>query len=118
MNKIEIQKFILTELSNFCFNKYTKGFKYLVESIYLCIENNDLIDNLNKYIFPIVAKNYNEKSPQNVKWCINQVIKTMCCNTKIDILSNYFGTNENKTPSLKLIIYTLICKYHWTYSSK
>ena len=118
MDNKEIESFTLKELSIFNFKKYTKGFKYLTESIILCIENPDLLDNLYKNVFPTIAKKYNEKSALNVKWCIEQAIRTMYNNTKISILCNYFDIDENIKPSLKFIIYTIVRKYQWKYELK
>lgn len=111
MNEVDIKKYILRELNKFNFKTYTKGFKYLKEAIYICITDEDAIENLSKNVFPKIATKYNEKSYFNVKWCIDQVINTMYANTKIDIVSNYFNLDCNTKPSLKLIIYTIVCKY-------
>lgn len=111
MNEKEIKSFILKELEKFNLKKYTKGYKYLVECIYICILNEDYIDNLTKNVFPKIAQKYNEKSYLNIKWCINQVINTMYNNTKIDIISKYFNLDYNLKPSLKFIVYTIMTKY-------
>lgn len=114
MNDKKTKEFIFKELSNFKFKKYTKGFKYLNESVYLCIKNSDAIDNLSQNVFPIIANKYNEKSPLNVKWCIEQSITTMYNNTEENRVCKYFGVEGNTKPSLKLIIYTVVCKYEWS----
>ena len=114
-NKEKIEKFILEELDKFNFRKYTKGFKYLKECIYICILDEDALDNLTKKVFPKIAKKYNEKSYLNVKWCIDQVINTMYNNTKLDVISNYFNLDYNLKPSLKFIVYTIVCKYNQKY---
>lgn len=67
--------------------------------------------NINKNVFPKITAKYNEKSYFNVKWCIEQVINTMYNNTKLDIISKYFNLDYISKPSLKLIIYTIVCKY-------
>lgn len=106
-----IKNFIEVELCKFNFKRGTKGYKYLKESIYLCIVNENAIDNLSKNVFPKVAKRYNEKSYLSIKWCIDQCITTMYNNTPISTISNYFMLSDNLKPSLKLIIYTIICNY-------
>ena len=111
MDEVYIKKFILTELKKFNFKVYTKGYKYLKEAIYMCIVDEDALDNLSKNVFPYIAEKYNEKSYLNVKWCINQVINTMYNNTKQDIVSKYFNLEYNVKPSLKLI--TIVCKYNY-----
>lgn len=116
MNEKQIKDFILKELSNFQFKKYSKEFKYLNEAILICIKDIELLDNLTKNVFPKIAKEYNEKSWYNIKWCIEQSIKTMYNNTKISILCNYFNIEENIKPSLKFIIYTIVCKYNRKYN--
>lgn len=85
----EIKQFIERELSRFYFRRGTKGYKYLKESIYICIVDENAIDNLSKNVFPIIAEKYNEKSYLSIKWCIDQCITTMYNNTSVDIISNY-----------------------------
>lgn len=115
MNDIDIKKFILRELNKFNFKTYTKGFKYLKEAIYICIVDEDAIDNLSKNVFPKIAAKYNEKSYFNVKWCMEQVIKTIYNNTRIDLISKYFNLDYNFKPSLKFIVYTIVSKYNNNY---
>lgn len=81
----------------------------------MCILNEDLLENLTKNVFPKIAKKYNEKSYLNVKWCIEQVIKTMYNNTKIEVISNYFNLDYNLKPSLKFIVYVIVSKYNNNY---
>lgn len=107
----KIMNYIHKELSKFNFKKQTKGFKYLCEAIAICIDDENLLDNLSKFVFPKIAEKYNEKSPYNIKWCIDQVIKTMYNNTKIEIICNYFEIDEYIKPSLKFIVYTIVCNY-------
>lgn len=118
MNEEKIRKFIFNELSKFKFKKYTKGFKYLNEVIYICIIDIDAIDNLNKNVFPKISNKYHEKSYLNVKWCIEGIINTMYNNTEMDIVSKYFNLEDNVKPSLKLITYTIVCKYNLEISDK
>lgn len=111
MTEENTKNFIINELSNFKFQKYTKGFKYLVETIYLSIIDEYALDNLSKNVFPIIAKKYNEKSISNVKWCIDKVINSMYNNTDMNILCNYFNLDYNMKPSLKFIVYNIVCNY-------
>lgn len=115
-NEKEIKQFIENELCKFDFRRGTKGYKYLKESIYICIIDENAIDNLSKNVFPLISKKYNEKSYLSVKWCIDQCINTMYNNTSIDIISRYFMLSENLKPSLKLVIYAIICKYENMYN--
>ena len=118
MNENFIRKFILNELNKLNFKKYTKCFKYLKEAIYMCIINEDSIENLTKHIFPKIAEKYNEKSYLNVKWCIEQVINTMYNNTNMKVLCDFFKLQENLKPSTKYIIYTIVSKYYWYIENK
>lgn len=112
MKEEHTKQFIIKELSKFKFQQYTKGFKYLVETIYLSIINENALDNLSKNVFPIIAEKYNEKSFFNVKWCIDKVIASMYNNTDMKIICNYFHLEYNMKPSLKFIVYTIVCKYN------
>ena len=111
MEDKQIKNFIHNELSNFNFKMYTKGTRYLEEAIYICIKEDNAIENLTKNVFHRIALKHNEKSYLSVKWCIEQVLKTMYNNTKMDVICNYFNIDENLKPSLKFIIYTISCKY-------
>lgn len=111
MKEEDTKQFIIKELSKFSFQQYTKGFKYLVEVIYLSIINENALNNLSKNVFPVVAKRYNEKSFFNVRWCIDKVIESMYNNTDMKIMCNYFNLDYNMKPSLKFIVYTIVCKY-------
>ena len=104
--------FIYNELSKLNFKKQTKGFKYLCDTIFICIKDENVLDNLTKYVFPKIATKYNEKSLYNVKWCIDQVIKTMYNNTEIKTICNYFNIEENEKISLKSLVYTIVCNYN------
>lgn len=117
MEDKNIYKFIINELSLFEIKTYTKGFKYLKEATFICIKDVDALNNLNKKVFPKIAAKYNEKSYIHVKWCIEQVLKTMYNNTDIKVLCDYFKIDENLKPSLKFIIYTIVCKYEWKYNT-
>lgn len=118
MKEKEAKEFILKELSKFNFKRYTKGFRYLNESIYICIKDSAAMDNLQKNVFPYIAKKYNESSLLKVKWCIEQAIKTMYNNTEQSIICEYFNIEESLKPSLKFIIYTIVCNYEWKYNVK
>ncbi len=112
MEEKKVKEFISKELLKFNFIRCTKGYKYLKESILLCINNIDNMENLNKNIFTQIAIKYNEKSFFNVKWCIEQSLKTMINNTKISVISTYFNLDENIRPSVKFFIYTIVSKYY------
>jgi len=46
MNDNDIKKFIYNELSKFNFKRETKGFKYLCDAIFICIKEENALDNL------------------------------------------------------------------------
>lgn len=115
MEDKKIREYILKELSRFNFIKYGKGFKYLIEAIFICIKDSEAINNLYRNVFPLITQKYNEKSSLNIKWCIEQTIKTMYNNTEIKKICDYFNVEKNIKPSLKFIIYTIVCKYEWNY---
>lgn len=108
----KIKNYIIKELLKFRVQRGSKGFKYLVETIYLVIIDIDALDNLSKNVFPIIAKKYKEKSPLNVKWCIDKVIQTMYNNTEMEKISKYFNLEYNIKPSLKCIVYTIVCNFY------
>lgn len=109
-NLNKLKEFINNELSKVKFNQSTKGFKYLEEAIFICVINDDAIDNLSKNVFPKIANEHNEKTSFNVKWCIEQIINTMYNNTDGNILCQNYNLEINSKSTLKHIIYTILCK--------
>lgn len=118
MKDVEIKEFIKKELGNFQFIRISMGYRYLVDAIFICIKDQNALNNLNQNVFPKLAEKYNALSYIHIKWCIEQSIRTMYNNTDSKILSKYFNLDEDKRPSLKYLIYTIVSKYEWKYNNK
>lgn len=112
MEENKIRNYIFNELSKLNFKKETKGFRYLNEAIYLSIVDENAIENLSKNVLPMIAKKFKAKNPKNIKWCMNRVIDTMYCNTNMKTLCKYFEMEKDQKPTLKFIIYFIVCKYY------
>lgn len=112
MEEEKIRKYVFNELSKLNFKKETKGFKYLNEAIYLSIIDENALENLSNNVFPNIAQKYHTNTPANVKWCMNRVIDTMYCNTSMKTLCEYFKMEKDQKPTLKFIIYFIVCKYY------
>ncbi len=94
-----IRDFIKKELSVYEFNKASRGYKYLEDSIFIAIKNPDLLMNMEKNLFLAVSKMYKDTKLLNVKWSIEKLIK-----------SSYKYTNEDK--STKSFINDVLEKYN------
>ncbi len=117
MEDKQIKEFIKQELNNFEFVKISMGYRYLIDTILICIKDSNAINNLNKNVFPKIAEKYNAMSYMHIKWCIEQSIKTMYNNTDANILCNYFKLDRNIKPSLKFVVYTIVSKFEWKYKN-
>ena len=113
MKDESIIKFINKELSQYNFKKCTKGYKYLFESILLCIKDDEMLEDLNNKVFPIIAKKYKAKTALNVKWCIEQSIKSMYLNTDDKIIKKNLDLEDNTKPTIKFLIYSIVSKFQW-----
>lgn len=102
---------ILREMHLFKFNVTTKGYKYLIDTIEICIKDENAIENLEKNVFSILAEKYKLDKKDKVKWCINQVFETMLKNTDMKIITEYFNISEKEKLSVKNFIYTVVYKY-------
>ncbi len=116
MDDKQMREFVVKELSKFNFTRYTKGFKYLVDTIVICIKDTNAMDNLWKNVYPFLVEKYHEKSILNLKGCIEQAVITMYEQTDEELISDYFGLEKRIKPTLKLIVYTIVCKYQWKYT--
>jgi len=108
LKDFKIKKYVLYELKKFQFNTDTKGFKYLVEAIVLSIKEPDILENLNKNLYPKIACKYNQKGYLNIKWSIEKSISYMYTNTNSTVLCKYFNFVEDKKPGAKLVISTVV----------
>ena len=107
-NSVLISK-INTELEYIGYNLSYVGTKYLSEIISIIYNNNNITDNLNKNIYPIIAKKYN-KTINNIKCNIS--IATECMFYECDEirLKQYFNLYTTIKPKPKLIISTILNK--------
>ena len=81
------KKRILNEIKGLKFEVTNIGVQYLIDCI-LLIKCNDALYNLEKEIYPIVAKKYNVTS-NKVKWNIYSCINTMSRNNSMERINRY-----------------------------
>ena len=107
-----LKKDVMQELAKLNYNFKYSGTKYLIESIML-IWNKQDIDNINlkRDIFPIVAKN-NNKTVSNVKININNATEMMFYDCPQYKLDEYFGYNVISKPKVKFVISTIFQKLY------
>lgn len=107
--KVELRKNIMKELQKLHYNSKFLGTKYLCESI-LKVSEMPYWDtfNLEKKIYPLVAKKYN-KNVQNIKCNINNATAIMNCECPKSIIMKYFNfLDSSDEPKAKLVISTVL----------
>lgn len=104
-------EYIEKELSKFEFNINSMAYQYLKESIYEILYRKNRNFELEKDIYVKIAKMNNTKNAKNIKWSIEKLINKMYLNTKCDIIQKYFGFQEDKKPSTKLLIRVILDNY-------
>lgn len=102
------KKRILNEIKGLKFEVTNIGVQYLIDCI-LLIKCNDALYNLEKEIYPIVAKKYNVTS-NKVKWNIYSCINNMSRNNSMERINRYLGFSYNRTPTPKVLIFTIVNK--------
>lgn len=106
----EIIKKINAELKNLGYNFSHNGTKYLSEVIFELYNRKDLyIENLNKFIYPIIAEKYN-KSVNTICGNIKQATISMLSNCEEKTIMEYFNYTIFVKPKLKEIIFTIFSK--------
>lgn len=109
-NSILLSK-INRELEYIGYNLSYNGTKYLSECIALIYNNYDSSENLNKNIYPIIAKKYH-KTINNVKCNIMTATNSMFYECDESRLKNYFNFYTTARPKPKLVIYTVLNKLY------
>lgn len=102
------KKKILNEIKELKFEVTNIGVQYLIDCV-LLIKSNDALYNLEKDIYPIVAKKYNV-SANKVKWNIYSCINNMSRNNSLEKINRYFGFAYNRSPTPKILIFTIVNK--------
>ncbi len=102
------KKKILNEIKELKFEVTNIGVQYLIDCV-LLIKSNDALYNLEKDIYPIVAKKYNV-SANKVKWNIYSCINNMSRNNTLEKINRYFGFSYNRSPTPKILIFTIVNK--------
>lgn len=105
INNEQIHKKIKNELKKFKLNICNKGTDYLVDSILLSYNKENI--NLTKDIYPVLSKKY-DVTPMNIKWSMEKNIKSMRRYTENDIIENYFHIDSNSNLTIKTVIKTII----------
>ena len=109
-NSILLNK-INRELEYIGYNLSYIGTKYLSESIALIYNNYDSSENLNKNVYPIIAKKYH-KTVNNVKCNITTATNSMFYECDETRLKSYFNFYTISRPKPKLVIYTVLNKLY------
>lgn len=110
-NTINIKQFILSELQFLGFSLKLNGTKYILESIlYIYNSNNyDLIENLEKNVYPVLAKKHNT-TVMNIKSNILKSINSMYITADIEKNKKYFYFDYDIKPTPKLLIEIILNK--------
>lgn len=86
----EVELKIKELLKNFYFNKSSPGYRYIIESIKLCVKNNNLVTPFETNLYKKVAEKTNAKSNLHVKWSIDKSINVLNKYTNPDTLNKFF----------------------------
>ena len=75
--------------------------------IYIC--GQQLTKNLNKYVYPLIAKRYNQ-SANNIKISVIRATEYMYFSCQEEKLLEYFCLNTVNKPNIKTVINTILLK--------
>lgn len=103
-----IDNLINDKLSEFDFNTSSIGYKYLVNCIKEVFYYPNKLINIEKYVFPTIAKEFNISNFKNVKWSLQKLIDSMVRYTKKEIVLNNFPYTEK--PTIKMFL-TMMNQY-------
>lgn len=105
-----IRENIARELLSIGYSFSHIGTQYLIdiiEMLYIC--GTQFIKNLNKFVYPIIAKRYNQTN-NNIKISIIRATESMYYNCDEKELMNYFNLNTITKPNIKTVINSVLLK--------
>ncbi len=88
---------IMDILSKFDFNVRSVGYSYLVDCIKICLKETKYLNNLEKNLYPYIAKRHHVSNPLKIKWSIEKTLNSMYRYTNTEVLQIYFP-NMQKIP--------------------
>ncbi len=104
------RKSIINELRYIGYNIEHIGTKYLVDAILQIYLNREaMLDNLQKDVYPIISKIHN-KPIHNIKCDITRATECMYYECDSERLKRYFGFYDDKKPTAKTVIFTVLNK--------
>ena len=109
LNRTILMNKINKELEYIGYNLSYNGTKYLSECIALIYSTSGCCENLNKNVYPIIAKKY-QKTINNIKCKITSATNSMFYECDENRLKNYFQFYTISRPKPKLVIYTILNK--------
>lgn len=113
--ELEIRVKINNELRELGYNFELLGTKYLAETIYILYTLKDYFDdNLERDIYPIVAKKYS-KPPHTIKCNIRNATDIMYYDNEEEKIRKYLGNSYNIKPGTKIIVSTILNKMQLFY---
>lgn len=109
-NNLDLRGAIINELLYLGYDISHKGTRYLIKVIEYVAQNPQMdIENLNKYIYPIISKQSNTTT-NNIKCSINRANNSMYYECEAEKLKRYFKFSKDAKPNTKIIITTIINK--------
>lgn len=106
----EKRKKIIQELNYINYNLEYKGTNYLIDVIlYMYMNKNLMLNNLQKDIYPRIAEKYNT-SVNTIRCNIRHATNNMYYECDDKRLKEYFGLGDNESPTSKEVIYTILNK--------
>ena len=104
-NQIDIREKIEKQLDMFEFNKSSIGYRYLIECLIYTYQNPKFLDNMENDLFPLVAKKFQRKKGQNIKWSIQKTMKAMIRYTPTNKIKKVFPNTQ--MPTVKFFMRTI-----------
>lgn len=109
-NLLYKRKQIVGEIEKIGYDINYKGTTYLIDVIFQMYQKQKFfIDNLQRDIYPIVAKTYH-KTINNIKCNINNATEAMYYKCEARFLKEYFSFYDDRKPTTKTVVYTVLNK--------
>ncbi len=104
------RKKIIEELKYIGYNIEHVGTNYLADAIIqMYLNRGAMLDNLQKDVYPIISKMHN-KPIHNIKCDITRATECMYYECDNERLKKYFGFYDDKKPTAKTVIFTILNK--------
>lgn len=101
-NGYKLENLINKKMSEFDFNQNSIAYKYFIACIKEVYNHPEKLNNIEKFVFPVVAHEFKIDNSKSIKWAVQKLMNSMVRYTKREIILENFPYTTKPTTKMFL----------------